>query len=64
MGMMGTPNPYGQPYGQNASQTLGSSGLGQQNKGGLGNSLPQFTMEKKPAGSVGMPNLVSDDACI
>ncbi|XP_060705627.1 histone acetyltransferase p300-like [Hemiscyllium ocellatum] len=66
MGMIGTPNPYGQPYGQNPGQTLGTSGLGQQmqSKGGLGNSLPQFTMDKKPAGAAGMQNLPQQSSSV
>ncbi|MEE6519593.1 hypothetical protein FKM82_017259 [Ascaphus truei] len=59
MGMMNNPNPYGASYGQNAGPQLGAAGLGpqMQNKAALQNSLPQFSMDKKPVPGAGMPNM-------
>uniref|UniRef100_A0A7M4FQH2 histone acetyltransferase n=1 Tax=Crocodylus porosus TaxID=8502 RepID=A0A7M4FQH2_CROPO len=64
MGMMSNPSPYGSPYSQNTGQQIGASGLGpqMQNKAGLPNSLPQFTMDKKPVPGAGMPNMGQQQA--
>ncbi|XP_064419383.1 histone acetyltransferase p300 isoform X2 [Latimeria chalumnae] len=64
MGMVGNPSPYGPSYSQNSGQQMGASGLGSQlqNKAGLPNNLPQFSMEKKPAPVAGMPNMAQQQS--
>ncbi|XP_068098213.1 histone acetyltransferase p300 [Hyperolius riggenbachi] len=55
LGIMNNSNPYGSSYGQNSGPHLGTAGIGSQmqNKAVLQNSLPQFSLDKKPA----LPNM-------
>ncbi|XP_053577371.1 histone acetyltransferase p300 isoform X2 [Bombina bombina] len=59
MGLLTNPNPYGASYGQSTGPQLAAGLASQmQNKAAHQNSLPQFSMEKKPIPGAGMPNMV------
>uniref|UniRef100_W5M4A1 histone acetyltransferase n=1 Tax=Lepisosteus oculatus TaxID=7918 RepID=W5M4A1_LEPOC len=62
MGLPGSSSPFGQPYGQNTGQQLGTTGVNPvnpqlQNKAGLSNSLPPFPTDLKGAAVTSVPNL-------
>ncbi|XP_043932430.1 histone acetyltransferase p300 isoform X2 [Protopterus annectens] len=59
MGMMSNPSPYGSPFTQNSGQQMAAAGIGPslQTKAGLSNSLPPFSVDKKPIPGPGMPNM-------